>query len=145
MQYLYGFVIRGLLRCILHVMRRSTKVTAPLLAATAIAMISGCHKPEMQRCVDENNKVVDDSFCANLPQDNSNQYPNMTGHGYVPYIPLYHYYYGGWGGYTPGTLAGGGSTMPAGGHSYVTSRGVRTGTVRGGFGRSMSSGHGAGE
>ncbi|MBS1800260.1 MAG: hypothetical protein JSS95_10575 [Acidobacteria bacterium] len=127
-------------------MRRSTKVAAPLLAATALAMMSGCRKPEMQRCVDENNKVVDDSFCANLPQNNGNQqYPNMGGGGFVPYVPLYHRYYGGWGGYALGTLVGGGSTSPVEGHSYITSRGVRTGTVRGGFGRSMSSGsHGGG-
>ncbi|MBS1823362.1 MAG: hypothetical protein JST61_15540 [Acidobacteria bacterium] len=127
-------------------MRRSTKVVAPLLAATAITLMSGCRKPEMQRCVDENNKVVDDSLCANLPPDNSNpQNPNMNGHGYMPYIPLYHHYYGGWGGYALGTLVGGGSTTPAEGHSYVSSHGVSTGTVRGGFGRSMSSGgHGGG-
>lgn len=127
-------------------MRRSTKVAAPLLAATAITLMSGCRKPEMQRCVDENNKVVDDSLCANLPPGNSNpQYPNMSGGGYVPYVPLYHRYYGGWGGYALGTLVGGGSTAPMEGHSYVTSHGVSTGTVRGGFGRSMSSGgHGGG-
>jgi hypothetical protein len=129
-------------------MRRSAKVAAPILAATAFSMLTGCRKPELQRCVDENNKVVEDSFCANLPQDNSNQmYPNMNGNGYVMHRPLFHYYYGGWGGYTPGTLAGGGAISPAEGHSYVTSRGVRTGTVRGGFGRWFSShagGHGGG-
>ena len=127
-------------------MKRSTKVTAPLLASLALSITTGCRKPEMQRCVDENNKVVDDSFCANLPQSGSNpQYPNMSGHGYVPYIPFYHRYYGGWGGYALGTLVGGGSTSPVEGHNYITSHGVRTGTVRGGFGRSMSSGgHGGG-
>lgn len=97
----------------------------------------------MQRCVDENNHVVDDSLCANLPADNgkdngNQQHPNMGGQGYVPYVPLYHRYYGGWGGYTVGTLVGGGAMTPAEGHSYVTSRGVRTGTVRGGFGRWFS-------
>ena len=135
-------------------MKRSAKVTAPLLASVALAMTTGCRKPEMQRCVDENNKVVDDSLCANLPQTNNQtngqrQYQNMGGSGYVPYIPLYHYYYGGWGGYALGTLVGGGGTTPADGHNYVNSRGIRTGTVRGGFGRSMSSsdshGSGAGE
>lgn len=131
-------------------MRRSLKVTAPLSAAAAVAMSSGCRKPEMQRCVDENNRVVDDSLCANLPQltDGNPQYPDRSGHGYVPYRPLYHYYYGGWGGYTPGTVVGGGSTSPVEGRGYVTSRGVRTGTVRGGFGHWFSShssgGHGGG-
>ncbi len=48
-------------------MRRSTQVAAPLLAAAAFSMLTGCRKPEMQRCVDEQNHVVDDSFCANQP------------------------------------------------------------------------------
>jgi len=106
-------------------------------------MTTGCRKPEMQRCVDENNHVVDDKLCANQPSDN-NQHQNLGGGGYVPFIPLYHYYYGGWGGYGLGTLVGGGSATPAEGRSYINSSGVRTGTVRGGFGRSMSSGHGSG-
>jgi hypothetical protein len=126
-------------------MRRSTHVVAPLLTATAIAMMTGCRKPEMQRCVDETNKVVDDSLCANLPQTNGQQPPqNSGGAGYVPYIPLYHYYYGGWGGYGLGTLVGGGSPNPLEGRSYINSRGVRTGTVRGGFGRFFSGSHGGG-
>jgi len=75
-------------------MRRSTNVVAPLLAATAITLMTGCRKPEMERCIDENNKVVDDSLCANLPPASSNpQDPNRNGHGYVPYVPLYHRYY----------------------------------------------------
>jgi len=125
--------------------RRSLHVTAPLLAAAAVAMSSGCRKPEMQRCVDENNQVVDDSLCANLPPVSGNQqYPNMHGGGIVPYRPLYHYYYGGWGGYTPGTVVGGGSLTPLEGHGYISSRGIRTGTVRGGFGHGFSY-HGGGE
>jgi len=114
-------------------------------------MISGCRKPEMQRCVDENNVVVDDSLCANQPQTNQ-QYQSMGGGGgYVPYRPMYHYYYGGFGGFGLGTPASGGSIDPVEGRSYVDSSG-RTSTVRGGFGRTMSSsgdsggrGGGAGE
>jgi hypothetical protein len=131
-------------------MKRSAKVTAPLLASLALSMTTGCRKPEMQRCVDETNKVVDDSLCANQPQAGGPQQQRPDGHGgFIPYIPLYRYYYGGWGGYGLGTLVGGGSNSPAEGHSYINSTGVRTGTVRGGFGRSMSSGShsssGAGE
>ncbi|MDE1178529.1 MAG: hypothetical protein PW789_18300 [Edaphobacter sp.] len=131
-------------------MRRSVKVAAPLLAATAVTMLSsGCRTTEMQRCVDENNHVVDDNLCANLPPASGGpQNPNSGGYGYVPYRPLYRYYYGGWGGYTPGTLAGGGSLSPGEGHSYTTSRGLRTGTARGGFGgwfsTHSSSGHAGG-
>jgi len=121
-------------------MIRSAKVTAPLLASVALSMATGCRKPEMQRCVDENNRVVDDSLCANLPANNQ-QYQNLGGGGYVPYHPMYHFYYGGWGGYGLGTVVGGGSSAPAVGHSYATRSGV---TTRGGFGRSMSAGRGAG-
>lgn len=124
-------------------MKRSVRVTAPLLAATAVAWMAGCRKPEMQRCVDESNRVVDDSLCANLPTDNQ-QPTNMGGHGYVPIVPLYHLYYGGWGGYALGTAVGGGSLSPAEGHGYVNSRGVRTGTTRGGFGGWFSSRGGGG-
>ncbi len=61
-------------------MIRSAKVTAPLLASVALSMATGCRKPEMQRCVDEKNRVVDDSFCANLPANNQqNQNPNGSG------------------------------------------------------------------
>jgi hypothetical protein len=132
-------------------MKRSTKVTAPLLASLALSITTGCRKPEMQRCVDESNKVVDDKLCANQPQTggqpNDPQNQNHGG-GFVPFVPLYHYYYGGWGGYGLGSLVGGGTNTPAEGHSYINSSGVRTGTVRGGFGHSMSSGShsgGAGE
>jgi hypothetical protein len=121
-------------------MRRSVKVTAPLLASVALSMATGCRKPEMQRCVDENNRVVDDTKCASLPAANVQQNPG--GAGYIPYYPLYHYYYGGWGGYALGTIVGGGSYTPSAGRSYTTRSGV---TTRGGFGRSMSAGHGASE
>lgn len=123
-------------------MKRSVKVSAPLLAAVALSMATGCRKPEMQRCVDENNRVVDDSLCANLPANSNQQYQNLGGTGYIPYHPLYHYYYGGWGGYGLGTVVGGGSYTPSVGRSYATRSGV---TTRGGFGRSMSAGHGGGE
>jgi hypothetical protein len=122
-------------------MKRSTKVAAPLLASAALAMTMGCRKPEMQRCVDENNKVVDDSFCANQPQQPNQQQPPRTGGGILPLIPLYHYYYGGWGGYGLGTVVGGGSYVPAEGHTYATRSGV---TTRGGFGSSFHGGEGEG-
>jgi hypothetical protein len=115
--------------------KRSTQVAAPLLAAAALSILTGCRKPEMQRCVDENNKVVDDSLCNNQP--NAQQQYQHPGGSIIPFIPLYHYYYGGWGGYGLGTLVGGGSTTPDPSRSYTTRSGV---TTRGGFGRSMSSG-----
>jgi hypothetical protein len=122
-------------------MRRSTQVAAPLLAAAALAMTVGCRKPEMQRCVDENNHVVDDKFCANLPnqqngQQNLQQRPDGHG-GFIPIIIPYRYYYGGWGGYGLGSVVGGGGYAPAAGRSYTTRSGV---TTRGGFGSSFSEG-----
>ncbi|MCU1226074.1 MAG: hypothetical protein JWQ42_4167 [Edaphobacter sp.] len=126
-------------------MKRSKQVVAPLLTAAALAMMIGCRKPEMQRCVDENNKVVDDSLCANQPNQQQQQQPRVGG-GFIPFIPLYHYYYGGWGGYGLGSVVGGGSYAPAFGRSYATRSGI---TTRGGFGSSFSSGgshsSGAGE
>jgi hypothetical protein len=130
-------------------MRRSRQVFAPLLASTAVALLSGCHRqPEMQRCVDENNHVVDPSFCKNLPANSSQPVysPGNYGTGGIPiFIPhTYRYYYGGGGSYTPGSVVTGGSYNPSSGHSYSTT----TGTARGGFGSSFSShssgGHGGG-
>jgi hypothetical protein len=84
----------------------------------------------MQRCVDEHNVVVDDSLC-NAQQPNTQQQHN----GGVGFFPMpYRWYYGGWGGYSRGTVIGGGSYAPAAGHSYSSS------TERGGFGSTHSSG-----
>ena len=118
-------------------MRRSTQVAAPLLAAAALAMTTGCQKPEMQRCVDENNKVVDDKFCANLPtQQGVQQRPDGHG-GFIPIFLPYRYYYGGWGGYGLGSVVGGGGYSPVAGRSYANRSGI---TTRGGFGSSFSEG-----
>ena len=128
-------------------MRRSRQVTAPLLAAAALAILTGCRKPEMQRCIDENNHVVDDSLCANQPQSQTQQRPDGHG-GFIPFFIPYHYYYGGWGGFGLGSTVGGGAFTPMPGRSYANRSGV---TTRGGFGRSFSpggshaSGEGAGE
>jgi hypothetical protein len=111
-------------------MKRSTQVAAPLLAAAALSFLTGCNK-QMQRCVDEHNNVVDDSFCKNQP--NARQRPDGHG-GFIPFFP-YRYYYGGWGGYGLGTQVGGGSYTPAPGASYTT---------RGGFGSSFAEGGSAG-
>jgi hypothetical protein len=107
-------------------MKRSAQVTAPLLAAAALAITTGCNR-QMQRCVDEHNNVVDESFCKNQPGEQ--QSPDGRG-GFIPLYP-YRYYYGGWGGYGIGTTVGGGSYTPAPGASYVT---------RGGFGSSFAEG-----
>jgi hypothetical protein len=101
-------------------MKRSLQVSAPLLAAAALALTTGCRKPEMQRCVDEKNQVVADTLCKNT----STATRPATG----GYFPMYRYYYGGFGGYGLGTAVTGGSYNAIGGHSYASS------TSRGGFG-----------
>ncbi len=119
-------------------MKRSLEVAAPLLASTAIALLTGCHQqPEPQRCVDEQNRVVAASFCANLPQTGNQQ--NGYRPGFPGYIP-YHYYYGGYG-QNLGDRVGGGGFAPMAGHSY----GIAPST-RGGFGSSFhsSGAHGSG-
>jgi len=111
-------------------MKRSTQVTAPLLAAAALSLLTGCRKPEMQRCVDEHNNVVDDSFCKNQPNAQQQQQPD--GHGGFIFVPMpYRYYYRGYGGFGIGSQVGGGSYTPAPGVSYTT---------RGGFGSSFAEG-----
>ena len=70
----------------------------------AVAVLAGCHHPEMQRCVDEQNRVVAQQFCANLPPQGS-----YYGGGGPVFIP-YHYYYGGGGGWMPGSVVYGGSS-----------------------------------
>ena len=112
-------------------MRRSTQVTAPLLAAAALSILTGCRRPQMQRCVDEYNNVVDDSFCNNAQQQNSNDLFHHT----------YRHYYGGWGGYGIGTTVGGGSYSPTPGVSYTTRGGFGSSFADGGS-HSSSSGHG---
>jgi hypothetical protein len=90
-------------------MRRSAQVAAPLLAA-ALAFSTGCHKAEMQRCVDEQNMVVDDDLCHAIGEQrvyNSRVKP-----------PNYRYYYGGAGSAESGTTATGGSFEPDTGHTY---------------------------
>jgi hypothetical protein len=111
-------------------MKRSTQVATPLLAATALVLLTGCREPQMKRCVDENNKIVDQSFCHD--QNQSQQPQNNTT---VP-IPGFHFYYGGSGSFDPGTIATGGSLTPTSGISYST--------VRGGFGSSFGGGEGEG-
>src|SRR5271170_3674158 len=123
-------------------MKRSTHVAAPLLAAAALAITTGCRRPEMQRCVDEHNNVVDDSFCKDQPNA---QHQRPDGHGGFIFVPLpYRHYYGGWGGYGFGTPAGGGSYTPAPGASDVARGGFGSAFAEGGSHSSGSSGEGGG-
>ncbi len=115
-------------------MRRSAQIAAPLLAAAALAITDGCRRPEMQRCVDENNKVVDDSLC----KQTGVQQQRPDGHGGFFFVPMpYRFYYGGYGGYGAGSVVGGGGYAPTPGRSYASP------STRGGFGGFFSHGGGA--
>jgi hypothetical protein len=117
-------------------MKRSTNVTAPLLASAAFAFLAGCRQQQMKRCVDDHNMVVDDSLCD--AQQQRQQQQQRPGGGVFPVFIPYHYYYGGTGGFGRGSVASGGSITPRAGVSYST--------ARSGFGSthaSGSSGHGA--
>ncbi len=116
--------------------RSPQTLSAPLLATVALASLTACRQPEMQRCVDDLNHVVDDKLCdSQQPANNSTAHGGAGGGGF-------HYYYGGSGSRTVGSTATDGSTTPAPGHSYST------GTSRGGFGSthtgSEGGGHGSG-
>jgi hypothetical protein len=123
-------------------MKRSTQVAAPLLAAAALALLTGCRRPQMQRCVDEHNNVVDDSLCQNQPNAQQQQ---PDGHGGFIFVPSpYRFYYGGWGGYGIGTQVGGGSYTPTPGASYTTRGGFGSSFAEGGSHSSGSGGEGGG-
>ena len=131
-------------------MKRSAHVTAPLLAAAALAVTTGCHdRPEMQRCVDEQNRVVAQSFCQNLPPVTG------TNPGTFGYFPRYRYYYGGLGGWNTGSIVSGGGYTPMTSHAYTTSSAAphaessgghltSGSTSRGGFGSTHGGGGEAG-
>lgn len=85
-------------------MKRSLKLTAIPFACAILAFASGCRKPEMQRCVDQQNVVVDDDLChATGEQRILGEKPAARS--------SYRYYYGGTGSTEPGTVVTGGSFM----------------------------------
>jgi hypothetical protein len=92
-------------------MKRFSRIPIPLFASVILAFATGCRKPEMQRCVDQQNVVVDDDLChatgeqrilGKKPEDRS----------------TFRYYYGGTGSTEPGTVATGGSFIRERDHTY---------------------------
>jgi hypothetical protein len=104
--------------------KRSAQVAAPLLAAAALTFASGCRKPEMQRCIDDQNTVVDDDLCHAIGEQ------RVLGSRVQP--PNYRYYYGGTGSTEPGTKVADGSFEPDPTHTYKVANSPVT--RRGGFG-----------
>ncbi|RZU41459.1 hypothetical protein [Edaphobacter modestus] len=93
-------------------MKRSTVQVVALLLAAALALMAGCRKPEMQRCVNPQNIVVDDDLCHSSGEQRVlGQRPAASS--------SFRYYYGGSGSTEGGTLATGGSYMPERDHTYA--------------------------
>ena len=128
-------------------MRRPSHIVTPLLAAAALSVLTGCRPKEMQRCVDDQNHVVDDKLCAGQPEQVVQQQPNGHG-GFNPvFLPRYRYYYGGGGGFGFGSGVYGGGYVPQAGRTYSRGGGFfglgrGSSVTRGGFGSSF--GHGGG-
>jgi uncharacterized protein YgiB involved in biofilm formation len=96
-------------------MKKSSVVTLTLLAAAALVASRGCNRPtEVRDCVDENRRIVDNSWC-----DQPSSY--YGGH--------YYWMYGGNSGGRAGDTVFGGSATPTPGVSAIT---------RGGFGGSAT-------
>jgi len=93
-------------------MKKSAKVTVAFLSFIAAAVINGCNNDgagdwvEAKRCANNNNVVVEDSWCQDPAPSLS-----RTGGGF------HSYYYCGRGDY-PGDLVSGGGHVPQGGVSY---------------------------
>lgn len=133
-------------------MKSSQLVRLTLLSALALGVTGCADKQEVQRCVDQNNTLVDEQECerANQLKAQYQYHPPSP----LPYWWYYHWVFGGRGGYSRGSVIYGGSMRPSTGFvsvrgSVVQSNGgvmpsSRFGsTSRGGFG-SIGSGHGGG-
>jgi len=116
-------------------MKKSASVPLTILASVAALATAGCsRRTEMQRCVDQQQRVVDDRLCDQ--QQRARPY-------YGPYVP-YHWWYGGASGGRFGDTVVGGAGTPTRGFSAVRAgeggSGAHGGTSRGGFGSSMRGG-----
>ena len=96
-------------------MKRSAMVKLGLTSAMAAALAGCAGKKEVSRCVDQNDRVVEDRLCGDAERPRSQ--------GFGPMFLPYSWYYGG-SGFLPGASARGGRYMPTPGAT----------AVRGGFG-----------
>ena len=111
-------------------MKKSASVPLTILASVAALAMSGCNRrTEVQRCLDDQQRIVDDRLC-----DQARPYSGV--------YPHYHWWYGGAsGGRFGDTVMGGGSSLSPGFSSVRAGEGgAHGGTSRGGFGSSMGSG-----
>jgi len=123
-------------------MKKSKSVPLTILASVAALAMSGCsRKTELQRCVDQQQRIVDDRLCDQ--QQSLQQQPNRTPYYPRAYYP-YHWWYGGSSGGRFGDSIVGGAANPTRGFSSIragsSGSGAHGGTSRGGFGSSMGGG-----
>ena len=107
-------------------MKKSSQITLGLVAATAMAFTSACHKKtQTQTCIDAENHIVADSWCEDAEKTRRSN-PGA----FFPYVWIY----GGSSGGRIGDTVLGGSAVPTPGVSIT----------RGGFGTSMHTSVGGG-
>lgn len=93
-------------------MKRSAMVKLGLTSAMAAALTGCAGKKEVSRCVDQNDKVVEDRLCGEPEPVRSS--------GMSPVFVPHHWYYGG-AGFALGALASGGRYTPTPGRTAVRS------------------------
>jgi hypothetical protein len=93
-------------------MKSFARIAPTLFVSVSLVFVIGCRKPEMQRCVDQQNVVVDDDLCHAMGEQ------RILGKKPEPRAS-YRYYYGGTGSTEPGTVATGGSFMRERDHTYA--------------------------
>jgi len=105
-------------------MRRPHQIATLILAATSLALATGCQRTEMQRCVDDHSTVVDNDLCQSTGEG------RVFGSRLPP--PNYHWYYGGTGSLEPGTTAANGAVTaePDRQYALANSPTSRTGMSR---------------
>lgn len=93
-------------------MTRPLLLAALFLIVTPVLIATGCNiEPEMQRCVDYRDTVVEYSACQGGPQ-----YVKVPGN--INPMPRFRFYYGGFGSGEIGSQAWGGAEKPLSGHVY---------------------------
>lgn len=135
-------------------MKSSQLVRLTLLSALALTVTGCADKQQVQRCVDQNNAVIDEQECEKANQLKAQYQFNPPSP--IPYWWYYHWIFGGNGGYVRGSIIYGGSIRPSVGYVSVRGSAIQSnggvmpssrfgGMSRGGFGSTGSGGHGAGE
>ncbi len=116
--------------------RKSQEIVLGVAMLSLVATVTGCDDPaQRRRCVDSTGKVVAEEQCRDAE----------SRHYYGGGPPLFFWYFGGLGGYGPGSYASGGTYVPPRGYtsggrfSASPGSGSSGGGVSGGWGSSGGS------